>query len=409
MRSPIASVVMVILLTACSDRAALTGVRRTGRAAGDRAPGREGRPLDGRPTMPPPATSDPAAPLSQLQTMVAASLTQVPVPPDGYSHAADAVHPDLACAAASWNTSQCWVTYTPYMGSDPQWENPSFLTAQNPTRWQLPDGVANPVIPWGGPGHYNSDPDQAFDPGTGRLITYYREVSGGFNNIYATSTGDGRHWSTPVLAFRERDHDAVSPAIVIDDDRTARMWYVRSGVGCSSGNTSIRMRTAHPAASAAFERAVWSDPTDVALQQPGFTIWHLDVLALPDHQGYVALYAAHAPTNDCASNDLWIAISPDGVRWHTFPVPVMWRGMPAARKLKVRTWYRGTMSYDAATDTLHLWPSALTADGRWNVYHAAFDFSELVRTLLSATPADQPTDLLQQPSRVSAALRNRMP
>jgi hypothetical protein len=275
--------------------------------------------------------------------------------------------------------------------------------------WSAPAGVTNPVIPWPGGRDYNSDPDQVFDPATGRLVTFYRKVDGQYNNILMTSTADGRQWSRPTLVFREANHDAVSPSIVLDADHTARLWYVRSGVGCTSAQTSVRLRTARLAQAQALENANWSAPVDVQLAQPGFAIWHMDVAAIPEWGGYLALLASHAAGNDCASDDLWLAMSADGVRWQVFPVPVLWRRMAAAQRLGIRTWYRGTLRYDAASDSLHIWPSALTVNNRWVVYHTAVRFTDLVRLLLAATPADQPQAELRIPSRVPAAIRRRMP
>jgi hypothetical protein len=79
--------------------------------------------------------------------------------------------------------------------------------------------------------------------------------------------------------------------------------------------------------------------------------------------------ADHATNNDCASDDIWMAISRDGFKWHTFAVPIFWRGSPESRRLGVRSWYRAAIRYDAETDSLHIWPSAHMSDGGWSIFH----------------------------------------
>ncbi|MDE3172759.1 MAG: hypothetical protein KGN74_06775 [Gemmatimonadota bacterium] len=401
--------VLLVFLAACGDQVSPTATPHAPRAAA--ATARAPLPNDHGPMLPGDSAATEAVPvLSRVAALMVASLTNVAIPPDGYSHAPDAVHPDVACAPGGWNGARCWLAYTPYLQSNAAWENPSFLVGASDTGWAIPAGVSNPVVPWPGGRDYNSDPDQVFDPATGRLVTFYRKVDDAYNNILVTSSADGRRWRDPQLAFQEPNHDAVSPAVVLDPGRRARMWYVRSGTdGCRAQRTRVSMRTAEPGPHQPLEDATWSDAMDVRLSQPGFVVWHMDVIALPEWQSYLALLVSHAVGNDCASDDLWLAMSVDGARWQVFPVPVLWRLMPAAKQLRILSWYRGTMRYDAATDSLHLWPSALTADNRWFVYHTAVKFTDLVRLLLAATPADQPHADLVVASRVSAAIRRRMP
>ena len=61
--------------------------------------------------------------------------------------------------------------------------------------------------------------------------------------------------------------------------------------------------------------------------------------------------------------------------------------MKLAKKRAISTWYRGTLRYDAATDTLHIWPSALSGT-TWTVYHTAAKLSDLLGLLQIAQPDD---------------------
>src|SRR5206468_10429738 len=128
-----------------------------------------------------------------------------------------------------------WLLYTPYKNSNPTFENPAFLLAANDTTWLTPPQITNPLVPYPGSSGYNSDPDHAFDPETRRLVQVYRVVADTLNKIMVMSTADARTWTAPTVAFAEHNHDAVSPALIIEADRTAKMWYVRSGLrGCDA-------------------------------------------------------------------------------------------------------------------------------------------------------------------------------
>ncbi|MFI5228289.1 MAG: hypothetical protein ACHQWU_04425 [Gemmatimonadales bacterium] len=332
---------------------------------------------------------DPRSLGDRIDALVAPTLAQVAIPPDGFSQSPDAVHPDIACPPGEWNGRRCWFFYTPYKNSDPSYENPGMLMASNDTVLDTPPEVVNPVVRYPGSGSYNSDPDHAFDPVTHRLVQVYRVVTDSFNKIMIMSTGDARRWTTPVLAFQAPNHDAISPSLIIAPDRSARVWYVRAGVaGCTASSSAVEMREASPEPGTRFEDAAWSPPTPVDLAAPGAVVWHLDVLALPNDRGYLALVVAFPRGSACGNSDLYLATSQDGVHWQTYPAPALWRDMPWARRRSVTSWYRGTLRYDAETDMLHMWPSALLDGRTWSVYHASAKLSELARLLGGAKASD---------------------
>ena len=366
----------LVSLTACADSKAPTSPPRI-------SPDVE-RPDE--PT-PPRQRVDPRPIAEQIDALIRPRFGRVTLPADAFSLSSEAVHPDIACPSASpWNGTRCWLMYTPYRNSDPSYENPAFLAAGSDTAWTTPIQLTNPVIGFPGTGQYNSDPDQAFDPATGRLVQMYRLVTDSMNKIMIMSTANARQWTTPVVAFKERNHDAVSPALIIDANRAARVWYVRTGSeGCLARFSTVHMRTAHPDEAVRFEQSEWSAPTSVELTIPGAVVWHLDVIDVPG--GYLALVAAFPKGTSCSASDLWLATSSDGIRWRTFAVPILWRGMKLVESRSLVTWYRGTMRYDAGSDMLHLWPSALAA-GRWGVYHLSARLVDLLAVLGSAQSTD---------------------
>jgi hypothetical protein len=332
---------------------------------------------------------DPRTVPDRLEALFGSPLVRVSLPADPFSQSPDAVHPDIACPPDSWNGARCWLMYTPYKNSNPTFENPAFLLATDDTTWATPPAISNPLIAYPGPTGYNSDPDHSFDPVTRRLVQVYRVVADTLNKIMIMSTGNARTWTTPTVAFAEHNHDAVSPALIIEADRTAKIWYVRSGLrGCDAASSTVQLRTARPDADSQYEHSEWSAASPVELTIPGFVVWHLDVTELPNDRGYVAMIAAYPKGANCSVSDVWLASSVDGVRWQTYQVPVMWRSMKAARDRVISTWYRGTLHYNPATDVLDLWPSALSKTG-WNVYHVGVNMTTAFDLLRVAQGTDR--------------------
>lgn len=334
------------------------------------------------------ATFDPHSVPDRIEELITRRLNKVAIPPDAYSLASDAVHPDIACPPNSWGGARCWLMYTPYKNSDAGYENPALLAGSTDTTWDTPAQLKNPIVPYPGADKYNSDPDHAFDPVTGRMVQVYRVVADSFNKIMIMSTGNARQWTPARIAFKERNHDAVSPSLIIERDRQAKMWYVRTGAaGCTSTASSVQLRTAMPDSNSGYDAADWSAATPVNLIIPGFVVWHLDVAELPRNGGYIALIAAFAKGLSCGTSELWLATSPDGVGWRTYPMPLLWRTMKFAKARTINTWYRGTLRYDAASDSLQIWPSALVGS-TWTVYHTAAKLSEILGLLQASQPAD---------------------
>jgi hypothetical protein len=333
-----------------------------------------------------PANFDSRSVKEVLEGLVARRFGRVTLPADAFSQYSDAVHPDIACPPGGWNGTSCWLMYTPYRNSDPSWENPGFLFQANDTSWLTPSAIRNPIVAYPGVGSYNSDPDHAFDPASKRLIQIFRVVSDSGNRIMLMSTADAHQWTTPVLAFSARNHDAVSPSLVIENDRTAKIWSVKSGAGCTSGSTSVELRTAQPSVGQSFESVRWSAPTPTDLSIPGYVTWHLDVQEISASR-YVALVAAFPVGFTCSQSDLWLATSGDGISWKTLELPIFWRGMAIAKSRSISTWYRGTIHYDPTTDMLDVWPSAL-AGPVWTIYHTKVPLSEITDLMASASPSD---------------------
>ena len=196
------------------------------------------------------------------------------------------------------------------------------------------------------------------------------------------STANARQWTTPVIAFSVHSHDAVSPSLIIERDRTAKIWYLKSGVaGCNAETTTLQLRTARPGLTDDFESVHWSAPVATDLAIPGYVPWHIDVAELP-LGGYVALIAAFPRGNSCSQSDLWLATS-DDARLSMTHGPASARGMGIRRSARSRPGIEAR-AYDPATDVLDIWPSAPRAPPD----HHCRSTSEITDMMASAKASD---------------------
>ena len=272
-----------------------------------------------------------------------------------YDGSRQVVHPDVVHLPSGWNGAPYWAVLTPYPGGDRHFENPSVYASTDGERWTIPPGVTNPVL-FTRRGHL-SDPDVVLDPTTGGLVLFYRESvlrndSHSSDNIFRVASGDGVTWDRPRAVAASRNRFLVSPTVTIGPDGTWRMWAVDAGKdGCSAASTRVVLRTS--ASGDRFRRAGTAH-----ISQPGYTVWHIDVQYIPSRQVYWALYAAYPAGTSCASTDLFLARSTDGLTWTTFTAPVLARTAVSYFSLNV---YRSTFAYDEATDEITFWFSGARA------------------------------------------------
>lgn len=282
-----------------------------------------------------------------------------------YDGSGQVVHPDLVLDASGFGGHQFWLAFTPYPGGNAGYENPSLVTGDARPSWVVPDGVVNPIVPPPVGGHW-SDPDIVLDATTGVLRYYFRSTVGGRDDVLLMTSGDGVHWSEPRAVTGAPGIAIVSPAVVHEEDRSWTMWSVNAvHGGCSATETTVERRTSPDG-----ER--WSAPATVELSQPGRVVWHLDVQWIPSRHEYWAIHAAYPVGSGCAATDLYFARSADGVRWTTYPSPLVARTdfAPFANAV-----YRSTFSYDAEHDLARFWLSGARFDRNWTWTAATVRFS----------------------------------
>ena len=323
----------------------------------------------------------------EWSTLVAPHLTSLPIDPLGNS---DYVHPDVIRFAGADTAFSCGkeeMIITPYKGSNGFLENPTLL-CKNSTSWFPPFWLKSPLVDSPGLPKINSDPDMFFDPAMREKIIVYREAGAEFNSIKAVSTLDGHAYTPWGKVFEERSHDAVSPTSVLEPDRSLlSTWYVQAGSGgCVAPESRIALREAVPEPRKSVMLVPWKFKTVVNVSQPGYVIWHIDVIRIEDG-GYLMLAAAYPKGTDCGHSDLFLYVSRNRIDWESFPVPFMWRTMA---NVNVKTLYRGSLLYDEKTGNLDVVFSAMNLFGDWKKWEAQYSLSRLVTTLRAAKSSDMP-------------------
>lgn len=313
-------------------------------------------------------------------------LTQLTVPT--FDGSGQAVHPDVVRFTKAWNGWEYWMAFTPYPGSSDAMENPSLAVSHDGVRWEMPAGFPNPIIekPRNG---YNSDPDLTYDATLDRLVMIYREVSDGQNTIKAISTGDGRSWTLPKITFRRRNHGIVSPTVVVRPGTAPSVWYVDAGTRRCRERVTRVMTQRGPGMDAlepARPEAGWATPVPVHLEQPGFSVWHLDVIWVAARREYWAIYPANR-SYSCFGRELFFARSADGVNWVTYRSPVLKRSDAEWVRGSL---YRGSLLYDASRDAIRIYLSASAPGSIWSLGFVEYRFAEFLEAL-ERNPGVTPT------------------
>jgi len=258
------------------------------------------------------------------------------------------VHPDVARVPRGWAPARRFLAITPYPGGDVARELPSVYASGDPSEWVAPNGVKNPIVkPWKG---YLSDPDLVFEPQRKELWMYYRQVDTK-NRIYLVRSHDGIKWGSPVSVVDGANQTIISPTVVRKSATDWLMWSINGGPrGCSDDHASVELRRSKDGIS-------WSAPTPIDLKNGDLMPWHIDVEWIPELAQYWALYPAKS-AGSCATREIFLATSIDGVQWTTYPTPVLRSGELNELRDIV---YRSTLTYDADLDEVRFWFSGANA------------------------------------------------
>ena len=297
-----------------------------------------------------------------------------------YDGSGQAVHPDVLWFPQPWHGWEYWMAFTPYPQGQERFENPSIVVSHDGVRWEVPAGLSNPLVGSLRKPAYNSDPDLSYDAAHDRLVLIYREVRAGFNNVYSISSKDGSTWGERRMVFRRRNHGMISPTIVIPASGQPMVWYVDGGRNRCARRVTRVMRQTATAADALAPRGVdrgWTFPRLAHLEQNGYMIWHLDVVAVPAKGEYWALYPAYT-RKGCGTRDLFFARSRDGVTWTTYPRPLL---RHEDERWTSAMLYRASALYDASRDVVRIFLSAQAPGAEWRLGSVEFKYPELLAAL----------------------------
>jgi hypothetical protein len=297
------------------------------------------------------------------------------------------VHPDVVFLPRSWDggNARLAMAITPYPYGDMRQENPSLFVSDGGPVWRTLQTAQNPVArPTAG---YLSDPALLFDASSRQLRMYYRQVMNGDNVILLIATPDGLQWSRPREVIRVPSDGLISPTVVRRSATDWLMWSVNGGVsGCAAQATKVELRRS-------VDGVEWDAPTAVALDQPGGYAWHVDVKWIGPLHEYWALYNLKSPGN-CVTPAVYLATSPDGLQWTTYPRPVLQRGAITAFADVV---YRSSFVYTKADDMVTFYYSGARWDGAHYVWSGAIQRRS--RRALFAGLQAAPTLRLLRPRR----------
>jgi hypothetical protein len=267
------------------------------------------------------------------------------------------VHPDYVETSGQWPGAHQYLLITPYPNGNPNFENPSIFEGGSPLHWVIPVGAANPIQrPADG---YLSDPDAVYVADLAELWVYFRQVNSE-NVVRLTTSPDGIHWSAPRTVAHAPNHELISPSVVRRGPTDWLMWAVNGGGGCTASSARVELRRS-------MNGVDWSRPEAVDLSQSGVWPWHIDVQWIPSQKQYWAMFNVKI-SGSCTTGAVYFATSTDGVRWTTYPSPVLTRDIiPALRDIV----YRSTFVYDDAADEITIWYSGARLDGSAYVWSSA--------------------------------------
>jgi hypothetical protein len=307
-----------------------------------------------------------------------------------YEGSGQAVHPDHLTLPAPWAIDSSVLVATPYPGGNANFENPSIFTSTDGLHWTAPAAIDNPLVrPSEG---YFSDPDALYNPDSSEIWLYYRQVTTQ-NLIWLIRSADGLEWSEPVLVASAPNHRLISPSVVRRAEGDWLMWSVNAGVeGCSSPSTTVELRRSA-------DGVHWSAPVTASFGQPSGFAWHIDVQWIPARNEYWALYPMKTPGN-CTTTAVYLATSPDGVEWQSYPAPLLESGV-LPELLDVV--YRSSLEYDAVSDAVDVWYSGARHEEKSFVWRMARERLTIPALLARVTATDGAALLASS----AAAMRTR--
>ncbi len=303
-------------------------------------------------------------------------------------------HPDIVKIEEGFGGHKYWMFYTPNVMKTSQFENPYIVYSDDGIHWTEPvdenGNTINPIVkratkPTDAESH-NCDTDIVYDRKNKRLMAYWNWSHDGHADaqVRMKVSYDGIHWEVPkegkevvdplngdkyAIAVRDtkQNYTFLSPTVTYDTDKDMYfMYYNNAGtVGYNNGQANkLQVQWSKDGVN-------WSEDVRTAINflskdQNGDQLapWHQDIQYIPEKHEYWALSQCFAGGSPDGSV-LYLTKSKDGIHWQQVGnQPVLTpNDAPYWNDFQI---YRSTFLYDAKTDTMDIWYSALQttpADG----------------------------------------------
>lgn len=292
-----------------------------------------------------------------------------------YEGSNQATHPSVLHFPQGWQGHPYWMAMTPYPFNNDGFEDPSLLVSDDGKRWEAPAGVTNPLVPAPKPGH-NCDTELIYDAASQELRIYYVEADDLLQSwVKVLRSKDGTRWSSPEPLIHDPDkkYGILSPAIVRTGEEY-RMWYV------DTGNTGYVCQCNDVLTRTSSDGIIWSEAEKDPLHQPGWNIWHLNLLFERETGILHAMYPAYPDGGNCDDCALFYALRRPGEGWTIFSEPVLRPGPEGA-------WddfciYRSSMLLDREQDSLRVWYGGKKkADASWSIGYTEGSYKAFLRAL----------------------------
>ncbi|RLC75097.1 MAG: hypothetical protein DRJ03_30810 [Chloroflexi bacterium] len=280
-----------------------------------------------------------------------------------YDGSGQCVHPDIVFFPIGWHGYKYWMVMTPYPYGNDDYENPSILASNDGASWEVPSELTNPIDPEPANGH-NADTDMIYNDETDELWVYYVEKTNETSYLKRKTSSDGINWNTEEDIFSGK----ISSPAIIKNGSYYYMWYVESS-GCTVSSTTVKYRVSTDGVN-------WSSAQDVNISQPGYIVWHLDVIYVPSKNEYWMLFPAFPSGSSCGNTVLFYAKSADRINWTTYNKIALDKGS-GWDSTQI---YRSTLLYDSANDLLKVWYSARGSSG-WRVGYTERNYNDFLTNL----------------------------
>jgi hypothetical protein len=264
-----------------------------------------------------------------------------------YDGSGQVVEPTVLYFPNSWQGHVYWMVLSAYPFGQNRFENPSILVSEDGQTWSVPSGLQNPIaVP--AQGNF-ADATIVYDNESDELVAYFLNDVRGIEyreSMLRITSADGIHWTAPEVLMVGQNTFVNSPTIA-KVTNGYNLWSIDTESGCSTQNSTANLRTS-------LNGLVWSAPRPVNMVQPGFVIWHLNIIWVPAVGQFMSLVAAYPRGTDCGHTKLFFANSIDGSTWQTYSEPVLEpsQGWDSAQI------YRSSLVYDPGTDLFRVWYSA---------------------------------------------------